>query len=574
MGGDNHEPTGLARFVPMLRWLPRYDRALLRGDVVAGLSVWALAAPGSLAYAGVAGVPVQYGLYAMPLALIGYAVFGTSGRLFVGPGASVAALSAAIVAPLAATAGGDRFIALTAALAILVGVFYVIAGLLRLGFLANFFAKPVLSGFILGLGLFIVVGQVPKLVGIEKPAGDTVAQAVRIVANVDNWSWATVVVGMVALVLLFGMHRRAPRLPAVLIVAALGIAVSAVIGLDDDGVAVVGEVPTGFTMVSWGSVSLDDLVSMVPGALGILVVGFAQSMAIAKTLAAKHHESTDPSQEMIAYGAANVGAGALGGFAVTGSLGKSAAAEAAGGRTSLVSVTVGLATVLTIVFLVGVFEPLPETVLAAIVIQAVWGMIDIDPLLRLWRSRTLDFWLAATAMLGVILIGLLPGILIGVVLSLALFQHRVNTPHSAILGRRPDGEAYGDIAEHVGYTTDPGVLVYRWDAPLMFANADHFATDLATKLAAQVGTRWVVIDCEACFHIDTTGASTLEAVHDRLADEGVTVHLARVHAEVRSFLHRLGTLEVIGADRVHGTVRDAVANAVASSQRPRLHGAS
>ncbi|WP_238445702.1 SulP family inorganic anion transporter [Salsipaludibacter albus] len=571
----HHEARGLARVVPMVGWLRTYDRSWLTGDLVAGLTVWALVVPESMAYAGVAGVPVQYGLYAVILAVVGYAVFGSSPRLFVGPSSTVAALSAVVVGSVV-SGGGDDFVALSAALAVLVGVLYVLAGLLRLGFVANFFAKPVLDGFIAGLGLYIAVGQLPKLVGIESPDGNTVLKAVRTVAEIGDWSVLAAVVGVAALVLLFGLERFAPRLPGALLVAAAGIAVTAVFGLADvdggGGLAIVGEVPTGFSPVSWDGVTLDAVVAMVPGALGILVVGFAQSVAIAKAYATKYHDPTDPSQEMIGYGAANVGAGLLGGFTVTGSLSKSAAAESAGGRTPVVSLTVGIATLATVLFLAGVFEQLPEPVLAAIVIVAVWGMIDFAPVVRLRRAGTVDFWLALAAFAGVVLVGILPGIVVGVVLSLMLFQHRVDRPHAAVLGRRPDGQTWGDLAEHDDYRPEAGVFVYRWDAPLIFANADHFGHDLAMRLHDRdESTRAVVVDCETCFDIDTTGSATLEELQATLADDGIALHLAHLHGEVRDALVRDGTLAMIGPDHVHDTVRGAVDAALAGQATDR-HG--
>ncbi len=319
----------MQRLFPFTGWLGKYRSSWLVPDAVAGLVVWALIVPESMAYAAIAGVPVQFGLYSVPIAVLGYAMFGTSKRLFVGPSSTVASLSAATVAPLAAT-GTTDYIALTAALAILVGVLYIVLGLLRMGFIARFFAKPVLDGFIVGLGLYIAVGQLYKVVGVPKPSGNTVEKFWDVLTSVDDWNGATVIVGFASLAILFGLAKFAPKVPGALVVVVLGIAATSAFDLTAHGVAIVGTVPTGFHFVSWSGVSLDDLWEMIPGALGIIVVGFAQSVAIAKAYSAEDNEPIDPSGEMIGYGAASIGAGVLQGYTPTGSLSKSAAAGEAG----------------------------------------------------------------------------------------------------------------------------------------------------------------------------------------------------------------------------------------------------
>ena len=321
--------------LPVTRWITSYQRRWLARDGIAGLVVWALVVPESMAYASIAGVPVQYGLYSIPLAVVGYTIFGSSKRLFDGPSSTVATLSAATVAPLAA-AGSDNFVALTAALALMVGVLYIAFGVLRMGFIARFFARPVLDGFIIGLGLYIAVGQLYKIFGAPKPSGNTVQKFWDVMTSVADWNWTTTIVGLTSLAILFTLARYAPKVPGALVVVVLGIAATSVFDLASDGVALVGTVPTGYHFVSWSGVTVDDLWSMVPGALGIIVVGFAQSLAIAKSYAAVDKEPIDPNQELIGYGAASIGAGVLQGFTPTGSLSKSAAAEEAGAKTPVV----------------------------------------------------------------------------------------------------------------------------------------------------------------------------------------------------------------------------------------------
>ncbi|MCJ7439846.1 MAG: sulfate permease [Acidimicrobiia bacterium] len=543
---------------PCTRWLGAYRRRWFVPDAVAGLVVWALIVPESMAYAAIAGVPVQFGLYSVPIAILGYAMFGTSRRLFVGPSSTVASLSAATVAPLAAT-GSTNYIALTAALAILVGVLYIVLGLLRMGFIARFFAKPVLDGFIVGLGLYIAVGQLYKVFGAPKPSGNTVQQFWDVLTSIDEWNSTTTIVGLASLALLFGLSKYAPKVPGALVVVVLGIAATSAFDLASHGVAIVGTVPTGFHFVSWSGVSVDDLWEMIPGALGIIVVGFAQSIAIAKAYAAEDNEPIDPSGEMIGYGAASIGSGVLQGYTPTGSLSKSAAAEEAGAKTPVAFLVTAAFVVLTIFFLAGVFEDLPEAVLGAIVIHAVSGMIDFRKLTRLWRAHVADFWLALGALLGVILIGILAGIVVGVVLSLVLLIHRLDHPHVAILGTSEDGKRFEDVAEHPDASPDPGILVYRLDAPLIFANADVVAEDVVARIdQAVTPIRAVVLDLEAVYEVDTQGADTLVHLSEQLQRRDVRVVIARAHVAVIEYMQRDGSLAKLGDGAVWTSVDEAV----------------
>jgi SulP family sulfate permease len=546
----------MKRYVPALDWLPKYDRGFLTRDVVAGITVWALAVPESMAYAGIAGVPVQYGLYAIPVALLGYVFFGSCRQLFVGPSATVASISAVVVGGAAVgSTDPSRLVALSAALALTVGVLYVALGLLRMGFVARFFAKPVLAGFIVGLGLYIAVGQFPKLVGVHKPDGNTVQIFFRTLREIGSWNGATVVVGALALAALFALARFAPRLPGALIVAAVAILSVDVFGLEDHGVEVVGNVPTGFQFVSWSTVGWSDIQQMLPGALAIVIVGFAQSVAIAKSYAAKNGYRVDANQELIGYGAANLGAGALQGFTVTGSLSKSAAAEEARGRSPLLLVVTAAATVITILWLAGLFEKLPEAALAAIVIHAVWGMIDFRKLTGLLHTHRDEFVLAAGALLGVILIGILAGVVIGVALSFVLLIHWLDHPRVALLGRRRRGTGFGEITPDGDAVPVPGVLVYRFEASIVFANAELFG-DLVLEAvtAADPPPDAIVLDFEAVPDLDSTGEAALADLKRTLEDRGMQVAIARPGGDTRKWLLSDG----LGAGCLYPTVEEAV----------------
>ena len=567
MPGDTSASAGrpdrswMERHLPVLAWLPDYQRVWLRSDAFAGLTVWALLVPEAMAYAAIAGVPVQYGLYAVPLSLLGYVIFGGSRQLFVGPSASVATISAATVGSvIAANAAPSEWVALTAAVALMVGVIYIALGVARMGFVARFFAKPVLDGFIIGLGLYVAIGQLPKLVGIEKPSGDSVRVLVETVAHVGSWQWTTVAVGAAGLAALFALSRFAPRAPGALIVVLASILAAKGLDLTSHGVKLVGEVPTGFSFTSWSSVSAERLVDLLPGAFAIVIVGFAESVAIAKAYAAKNHERLDPDQELIGYGAANIGAGVLQGYTVTGSLSKSAAAQEAGGRTPVVLLVASLLVVVTVLLIAGLFKTLPETILAAVVIHAVWGMIDLSKLTRLWRAHLAEFWLAAGAAAGVVVIDTLPGVLIGVALSFILLLRRLDHPRIEILGRTADGNTYADLATHADATAVPGVLVYAFRAPLIFANAEIFTDDLTIRMNGsreRPGT--VILDCEGMAEIDTTGADALRQLHETLGARGQRLLLARVNSAVVEFLRQDRSLEVLGGDAIFPTVRQAVA---------------
>ena len=535
---------------------------------MAGLTIWALMVPQAIAYAGVAGVPVQNGLYVMPLAVVGYALLGSSRHLFVGPSAGVATLSASAVAAVAtASTGSAEYIALTCALTLMVGVIYLAGGLARMGFVARFFARPVLDGFIVGLGLYIAIGQVPKVVGIEKPSGNTLSVLANTIADVGSWEWTTVAVGLAGLLALFGLARFAPKLPGVIIVVVVAVLAERALDLKAHGVAIVGDVPTGFDFVSLSDVSLSDLGGLLPGALAIVIVGLAQSLAIAKSYATKYHYAVDANREMLGYGAANIGAGVLQGYTVTGGPSPTATAERVGAKSPVAFLVTALMALLTILFLAGLFADLPEPILGAIVIWAVSGMIDPGKLTQYWRAPSLEFWAALGALLGVVLIDILPGVAIGVALSFVLLIHAIDHPHIAVLGRSSDGSRFSDLEDDPEATPIPGVLIHRFEAELIFANADLFQDDVLARVrAAEPPPSAVILDFEAIGHVDVTGAQILKSLHDTLDAHGIRLIVARAKSTVRDVLRRNGTVDVLGEDNLARTVDDALETIQASAE--------
>jgi high affinity sulfate transporter 1 len=551
----------LYRHLPIAGWLPTYERKWLYHDTVAGLTVWALMVPTAMAYAVVAGVPVEYGLYAAALALVAYAVLGTSRQVVTGPMAAVAAISAAVVTPVAAGRGLAVYIALSAVLALLVGALFILAGLFRLGFIASFLAKPVLRGLIVALVIFIMVGQADKLVGVEATGGNTFARFADIFRQLGAWSWLTLAVGAGCLTLLFLLKKFAPRIPASLTVMVLAIIFSSIFNLAEHGVQVVGEVPSGLPAFSLAGVTLNNVIELIPGALAILLVGYAISIAVAKTYADKHHYRIDANQEMIALGAANLGSGFLQGFAVVASLTKTAANDEAGGKTPLVLVVCSILTFLTLFLLTGLLRDLPDATLGAIVIYVLWDLVDFNHFKRYYRVSRTDMTLALVSFFSVLIAGIVPGVIIGVLLSLAVIVNRVRSPHTALLGQDVEGVRYGDLREHPDYEEVPGVIIYRFDAPLIFPNAERLSDDILQLVdESDRVVKTVIIGCEMMYDMDTTATDTLIELISTLNDIDIEVLLARVHARVRTFIRRdTAALEIIREENIFPTVRDAMA---------------
>jgi sulfate permease, SulP family len=553
-------PTLVHRFFPVTEWLPQYQRSYISGDLIAGLTVWALLIPEALAYAGVAGVPIQYGLYTAPLALLAYAIFGGGKRLIVGPSSTVAIVSASVVAPLAVTGGQDRYIALTIALALLTGLVLVVAGLSKLGFVAKFLAKPVLDGFIIGMAFTIAVGQAGKVVGVST-SGDTALQkTVSIFNQIGDWYWLPIVIGLGCFALLLVMDKTVPWLPGAIVVLIVTTLLAYLLNLGAHGLSLVGSSPAG--MPSWmlTGLSMEDLYHLLPGALAVALVAFSESIAVAKDDAIRNDYEIDANQEMIANGMANIGSGLLQGFAVNGSLSKSAACETAGGKTEMTSLITAVLAFLTMLFLTGLFKYLPEATLGAIVIHALMKYFRWDGLVRLYRVRKSDFVLATTALVGVILFGILPGLIIGVVLSLALLIQRQGSPNSAVLGREPGGNLYADITNHPTYATIPGIIVYRFDGPLVFPNAERFTNEITKVLKhSEPKAREILLDAETISDMDTTASDTFKDMLDSFDRQGVKFAIARLHAPVREFMRKDGVLDRVGEENIYPRVADAVA---------------
>lgn len=550
-----------------------YRRQWLGRDALAGATVWAVLVPEALAYATIAGVSPVVGLYAAPAALILYAAFGSSRHLVVGPMAATAALSAAVVG---GAAGGSNahFTAMTAALAVTVGVAAVLAGLLRLGFLANFISEPVLKGFIVGLALTIIAGQLPKLFGVEGGSGDFFERIWALITNLGGAGGLTVLVGVGSLALILGLKRVAPVMPGSLVAVAVGIAAAAAFGLEDHGVDVVGSVETGLPSFGFPDVSLDDLGDLVAGSAGVVLVAFAEGLGAAKTYAVRDHYEVDANRELIGLGAAGLGAGLSSGMVVNGSLSKTAVNASAGARTQLSGVFVAALTVITLLFLTGLFEKLPEAVLAAVVIAAVVDLVDIPSLISLYRvfTRRLgqaygvaarpDFLAAVAALLGVMTFDTLPGLFIGIGVSLLLLLYRSSRPVISELGQLPGNGPFAALDRHADSRRIPGMVVLRVEGGVYFANAERIRSTVR-RAADREATTTVVIDAETVPFVDVSAVRMFDALAGELEARGVRLLLARDVGQVRDVL---GAADARAELRhVYPTVRAAVDAARAGS---------
>ena len=554
-------------FFPILEWLPKYKGSYLRLDVIAALTVWALLVPEAMAYAGIAGMPPETGLYAAPLALIGYAIFGTSKHLNVGPSSTVAALSLSVVVAFA-VAGSEEFIALTITLAILTGILLVIGGLFRLGVLADFLSKPVLDGFVVGVAITVLVGQLDKLLGFEPEHADFIPELLAILANLGQIHRATFIFGLICLALLFLMHRYAPQIPAALTVMILAIVVSYLVDLESAGVHIVGEIPAGLPPFGLPEgVALSDALALIPGAAAIALVAFAESIAVARSYATKFNYKVEGDQELVALGAANAGAGFSGGFVVDGSLSKTATAVGAGATTQMVSIIAGIAVLITAAFLTPLFYYLPEAALAAIVIHAVWHLINYK---KIWRYRPitgLDFWTSLVAAVGVLAVGILQGILLALFLGLLGLLIGSKRSASSVLGKVPKETTYRSLERNPDSKTYPGLLILRFDGPLFFANAPDFADEIREGITA-FEPRVILIDCESITDIDATAIFTIAELSEELERTGVDLRFARVRQHVMDVIRRADVEESIEPDTFYTSVHAGVNSILEAMQEP------
>jgi high affinity sulfate transporter 1 len=536
---------------------------------LAALAVWAVLVPQSMAYATLAGVPPVYGLYAAIVGLVLYGLLGTSRELNVGPSSSVAVLTAATVAPLAG-GDGEAYIALSSALALVTGLLLVAGGLARLGFVAEFLARPVLAGYFVGLALTIVLGQLPALLGVPAGSGGYFEKLWELLGDLPDVSWWTAAVGLTSLALVLVLQRVAPRFPAALLAVVLGVLASRALDLADEGVALVGRLPTSLPELGLPDVGASDLRAVLWGAVGIALLAYAESIAAARQFALKSGYEVDANRELVAIGAANVGAGLTQGFPIDASVSRTTVAVSAGQRSQLAGLLNAGLVVAAIVALGGFFADLPQATLAAIVIGAVLPLLRTRALRRLWRLDTVDFALGVVCTLGVLFAGVLGGIVIAVIASLAALVYRSYTPHTAVLGRLRGGDegdedfGFRDISRHPEGETYPGLVIFRFDQEIFFANAALFR-DRVRALVSDVEPpiRRVIVDASAVTYVDTTGLDMLGELQDELEARNVELVFARLKGPVHDVFKRAESAGAIRHFRRFPTLRSAVADFLA-----------
>jgi SulP family sulfate permease len=554
-----------ARYLPILSWLPAYDRANVRVDAIAGVVSWGVMVPVAMAYAGLAGMPPETGLVTAFVALAAYAVFGTSRHLKVTTSSSVAILSASVVGAIISSRDPASYVALSAGLALTVGIILVVAGAARLGFLSQFLAASVVTGFVIGLAVTITIGQLPDLLGIPTVNGTTFERLVGIAGEVLVITTpATAILGIGSLVMILLLKRLVPRIPGPLVALVLGIGISTALGLPARGVEVVGEIATGLPTPSIPAFPLGDLVFLVTGAFGIVFLALAESIGAARSFGTRHGYQIDPDQELVALGASNVASGLFGGFAVDASLSQSATGESAGARTQVSSLFAAALILATSIVLAPLFRNLPTAILAAIVIASVIGLVDLGELRRYYAWKRTDFLLAITAMVGVVSTTALTGMAIAVALSLLAILYQASRPYIAVLGRIPGSPpVFADAGRHPTAEPVEGFLVLRPNVPLTFVNADVAKDQVVALVRGQSPSpRAVILDIGATADLDVATTDMLTALSTELAARSVEFRLAQVRGSVRDRMHRTGLDLLITEERWFLSDEAAVAAAV------------
>ena len=546
------------RLLPALGWLATYRRDWLLSDFLAGLALWAVMVPEGMAYAGIVGVPPIMGLYTIVPPLIAYAVLGTSRLLVVGPDTATGLISALGVGAVAAQ-GTAEFNTLTSTLAVLIGIFFLLFGALRMGWVAAFIPAPVMRGFIEGLVCVTIIGQIPHLLGVSGTSGNFFTKLWFVLNHLSEARLSPALTGVLSLALMLLLRRFAPRLPAALVVLALATIFIGVLGGDALGVDVVGNLPSGLPHFVVPNFDLTALQELAPAALAIVLVGYAEALGAAKAAATQGGGDIDPNQELLAHGPANILSGLFGGFLAVGSLSKTSVAMAAGARTQLANIVAALLSLLTLFLLTPLFRGMPHPALAAIVIAAMLHLSKPGYLRELLARSRWEFALAAIVILGELTLGVLQGIALGVVLALLLLIYRTTHPQGVVVGQLPGTEAYRDVHRHPEALTFPELLIWRAGGDLFFASIGHLTVGLKAALAvSRPPAAQVLLDADSVNFIDTSAADALLILIQELQSQGITFAFARVRDEVREQMRLAGIETIVSPANFHERVTDGV----------------
>ena len=549
----------VGRYVPITSWLPKYPRAWLGKDISSGITSWAVMVPVAMAYAELAGVPAGVGLITATAGLTAYAVLGTSRHAKVTTSSTMAVMSASVVAP---AAGGDAatYVAMTAMLAIIVGLYLLAAGILKLGFLSEFLAKPVITGFIVGLAITIVVGQLPKLFGVEGSSGNVFDQLRHFIGELPDTNLMALAIGLAAMVVIIGARFIDRRIPGPLIAVIGAILIATALGLDEKGVAVVGDFGRGVPSPGIPNVSLGDLVYLAAGAAGIMFLALAESLAAGRAFANRHGYRIDPDQELIALGGANAASGLMGGFAVDSSVSSMATGEAAGNKSQLASLVTAAGMVLTIFFLSPLFTNLPQSLLAAVIITSVISLVDFAEWKRYIAWRRTDAALAVIASIGVLATDVLTGLVIAALVSVVILLYTASKPAIATLGRLPGPHGhFVDAHRNPDAESIEGLVIMRLDTPLYYFNATA-VSDRVLQAVDEAGElpRAVLLDIQATIELDVTTSDALYGLVGALEERGTRLVIVHAKGTVRDRMRKVGLIEKLGNRGMYPSERIAV----------------
>jgi len=546
------------RVLPVLRWLPSYDKKLLSKDVAAGLTVGSFTIPESMAYASLAGLPPQMGLYTSTISQLMYFLFGTSRQLSIGPTSALSIMVAGTLGMLAA-GNQDKYVALASMTAILVGLICLIGYLLKFGVIPRFISKSVLTGFSAGAAFYVAASQLPKLFGIHGASGDVFQRLAHLMMHLGETNVPSLVIGSAGIAFLFWGERNWRKVPWALIVVLASIAVMSATNLQSAGVKIAGDIPSGLPMLRIPEMTWDDVESILPLAFSAFLLSYVEGISAARVFASKNRYRIDDNEELVAMGAANLASGAFSGYVSGGSMSRTAVSDEVGSKTQLYGLFASLAIGAVLMFLTGVFHNLPEPILASIVLVAVVHLLDIPELRRIYKFSRREFGLAAVTFVGVLLVGMLEGILIGVFASLVSVLWLGTKPHTAVLGRVPGSDQFGDIQRHPENVQILGVLVYRVDAMIFFANAETVQEQVMDLVKEQrPPCRLVVIDFDTTPNLDYAGVEMLNELREELGRQGTALRLAKVNGQVRDVLRRAGVAELLGVSRPGITIQGAI----------------
>ncbi len=559
----------------MVGWARSYDRRWLRGDLIAGIAVAALIVPKNLGYAAIAGIPVENGLYAAAAGAILYAVFGTSRQISTGPSSGLAAVAASAVVAAKVT-GAQDVASFVATITLASGVLFLLLAVFKMGWIAQFLSRAVVTGFLFGAAIDVVIGELPKLTGTDVNGSNPIQELRSWIGSLGSTSLATLLVGGVSLVVIFGLRAIAPKIPGALVLVVGGLLASWAFNLGSHGVALVGTVPRGLPSLAlpkWQQVG-DHASTIALAAVALVLIGFSQTAGDSRSFAAKHRYRIDINQESVAQGMSNVGAGLFQGMPVSTSLSASSLNDHSGARTGLASLTSGAIVLLTLLILAPVFSKLPKPVLAALIIEAVvMGMMDVPEMRRLARVQRFDFWIAVAAIAGTLVFGVLAGVIIGIGLSLVWLISVATRPSMPLLGREPGTQVFRELEAHPTDEQVPGVVVLRLDGGLFFATSDALEDRVREVALSTPDITGIVLDCEGIDFIDSQGSAKMGEILELTQHAGVALRLARMKPPVQEVLRRDGFLEAIGEDRTHGNVYRAVEaqaiDAEESASQPR-----